>query len=718
MFDGQELIERFQALIREDASDTRRRKLIHAYYRQITLEDVDPDRSIYERSLKAGHKVLIRYLKGHPFKIRMEEPDGSEEWLWFRTDLFTYFIEQDIPRGTVKKALEDKSLQFIQRDLKQRFRALEPVREVLQSPITGYLAQRLIEGHIRELTALLLHDVADVLVSDVTEEEKVEILSESHSYTGEWTLTYQRYKFLKEQTENVRRQITDRIPENPIDLYPDARSMHRHFILHVGPTNSGKTHDSLIRFRAAERGIYLAPLRLMANEIYDQTNRLGVPCNMETGEEHILLEGAGHTACTIELLNPTEYYDVAVIDEAQMMEDQARGGNWTQAILGVLAPEIHVCMAPYAEQLAIRLIELCGDTYEVVRHERAVPLRLDSREFHFPEDVEKGDALIVFSKKSVLYVAAELRARHVSTSVIYGALPYDVRSNEVERFASGQTDVVVATDAIGMGLNLPIRRIVFLENTKFDGVERRPLKPSEIQQIAGRAGRYGKFEVGMYTAEFGKREIRRDYHTQVEELEKAYLKFPRTLISIPSPISVLLEQWAAMENPGLFWKGNIEEEIKLCKELEELSDDKLLIYDFAMIPFDTDDPDLHDIWLELFSIAEAGDDTYNILHYLAKRPYEGMDLDDLEHEHKKIGLLLYYSWKHSITEYSEALLERKHRVCEEMIRQLSRQNYAIRTCPACGRRLAWNWPYRLCNDCFEKEGNGRYRERRYRKGRR
>ena len=124
MFDGQELIERFQALIREDASDTRRRKLIHAYYRQITLEDVDPDRSIYERSLKAGHKVLIRYLKGHPFKIRMEEPDGSEEWLWFRTDLFTYFIEQDIPRGTVKKALEDKSLQFIQRDLKQRFRAL------------------------------------------------------------------------------------------------------------------------------------------------------------------------------------------------------------------------------------------------------------------------------------------------------------------------------------------------------------------------------------------------------------------------------------------------------------------------------------------------------------------------------------------------------------------------------------------------------------------
>ncbi len=718
MFDAQELIDRFRDLVQEDASDTRRRKLIHSYYRQITLQDVDPDRKLYDRYLKAGRKALIRYLKGHPFKIRMEEPDGSEEWLWFRTDLFTYFIEQDVPRGTVKKALEDKGLRFIEKDLKQQFRALEPVHEALSSPVTGYLAQRLIEGHIRELEALMMHDAADELVSALTEEEKVEILSESHSYTGEWTLTYQRYKFLKEQTENVRRQITDRIPENPIDLYPNARALERHFILHVGPTNSGKTHDSLIRFRAAEKAIYLAPLRLMANEIYDQTNRLGVLCNMETGEEHILLEGAEHTACTIELLNPQEYFDVAVIDEAQMMEDQARGGNWTQAILGVCAPEIHVCMAPYAEQLAIRLIELCSDTYEVVRHERAVPLRLDSREFRFPEDVEKGDALIVFSKKSVLYVAAELRARNVSTSVIYGALPYDVRSNEVERFASGQTDVVVATDAIGMGLNLPIRRIVFLENNKFDGMERRDLKPAEIQQIAGRAGRYGQFEIGLYTSEFGKREVRKAYHTQVEDLTKAYLKFPRTLISIPSPISVLLEQWASMENPGLFWKGNIDEEIKLCRELEEMSDDKLLIYDFAMIPFDTDDPDLHDIWLELFSIAEAGDDTYNILHYLAKRPYAGMELDDLEHEHKKIGLLLYYSWKHSITEYSEALLERKHQVCDEMIRQLSRQNYSVRTCPDCGRRLAWNWPYRLCNDCFEKEGNGRYRERRYRKGRR
>ncbi len=144
-----------------------------------------------------------------------------------------------------------------------------------------------------------------------------------------------------------------------------------------------------------------------------------------------------------------------------------------------------------------------------------------------------------------------------------------------------------------------------------------------------------------------------------------------------------------------------------------MSEDKTLIYDFAMIPYDSEDEDLHNIWLELFFIAEAGDDTYNILHYLSKKPYASMDLDGLEHEHKKIGLLLYYSWKYSITEYSEALLERKRQVSEEMMKQLSNQNYAQRRCPVCGRKLKWNWPYRVCDDCFGKEEARHHRGHRY-----
>ncbi len=97
-----------------------------------------------------------------------------------------------------------------------------------------------------------------------------------------------------------------------------------------------------------------------------------------TGEEEHIVEGATHQASTVEMMDPAWEYDVAVIDEAQMMQEEERGGSWTAAIMGVLAREVHVCAAPYAEQLLIRLIEYCGDTWEVVRHERMTPLIVET----------------------------------------------------------------------------------------------------------------------------------------------------------------------------------------------------------------------------------------------------------------------------------------------------------------------------------------------------
>ncbi|MCF0144800.1 MAG: glycosyltransferase, partial [Firmicutes bacterium] len=110
-------------------------------------------------------------------------------------------------------------------------------------------------------------------------------------------------------------------------------------------------------------------------------------------------------------------------------------------------------------------------------------------------NVEEGDALIVFSKKSVLYCAAELQSQGIHCSVVYGALPYEARKSEVERFLNKETTVIVGTDAIGMGMNLPIRRVAFLEDEKFDGTCKRPLTGEEIRQIAGRAGRLGMYPV-------------------------------------------------------------------------------------------------------------------------------------------------------------------------------------------------------------------------------
>lgn len=115
-------------------------------------------------------------------------------------------------------------------------------------------------------------------------------------------------------------------------------------------------------------------------------------------------------------------------------------------------------------------------------------------------DVQPGDALITFSKVGVLSVAEDLRQRGKEPAIIYGALPYSTRRKQMEGFLRGDMQYVVSTDAIGMGLNLPIRRILFMDTQKFDGVERRDLRPEEIQQIAGRAGRYGMYDRGYVGA--------------------------------------------------------------------------------------------------------------------------------------------------------------------------------------------------------------------------
>ncbi len=233
------------------------------------------------------------------------------------------------------------------------------------------------------------------------------------------------YPFTSHRREAQEAMLKE-IPETMPELFPRARTLKRHFILHVGPTNSGKTYDAVLACAQAQRGMYLAPLRLLAMEIAEKLNSQDVPCNMITGEEEQILPGAQHVASTVEMMD-FSWYDVAVIDECQMIDDRDRGWAWTQAILGVTAGVVHACMAPEAEALIIKLIKECGDTWEVVRHERATPLRMDEEDFVFPYDVREGDALVVFSRRSVLQAASVLEDDGLSVSVIYGALPYEAR---------------------------------------------------------------------------------------------------------------------------------------------------------------------------------------------------------------------------------------------------------------------------------------------------
>ena len=287
--------------------------------------------------------------------------------------------------------------------------------------------------------------------------------------------------------------------------FAKARAIVRHHHFYLGPTNSGKTHNALDALIKAKSGIYLAPLRLLAMEIRDRLVAAGVPCNLITGEERKMMEGAKHTASTIEMMHPNNQIDVAIIDEIQMLQDPDRGNAWTAALVGVPARQVFVCGSNAVTAPCIKVIEALNETYEITYLTRKTPLVLESesicgKRYSKPKlknHLQKGDAIIAFSRKDVLTFSARFRQWGYSTASIYGALSPEVRRTESERFSSGAADILVATDAIGMGLNLPIRRILFSNTHKFDGVASRLLNATEVRQIAGRAGRYGIYETGF-----------------------------------------------------------------------------------------------------------------------------------------------------------------------------------------------------------------------------
>jgi ATP-dependent RNA helicase SUPV3L1/SUV3 len=301
--------------------------------------------------------------------------------------------------------------------------------------------------------------------------------------------------------------------------FPLARALRRHMHFHLGPTNSGKTHEALLTLQQAKSGVYLAPLRLLAMEIRDRLMDAGVPCNLVTGEERILIPGARHTASTVEMMRPDHEVEVAVLDEIQMLQDESRGYAWTAALVGVPAKHVHVCGSDAVTAVCLRAVASMHETYEITRLERKTPLILENtslcgaryNRWDLKKHIQKGDAVIAFSRKDVLTLSARIRQWGLSVASIYGALSPEVRRTESHRFNSGAADVLVATDAIGMGLNLPIRRVVFSATQKFDGVASRDLNATEVRQIAGRAGRFGIYPTGYVNA-FEDNELRHLEH--------------------------------------------------------------------------------------------------------------------------------------------------------------------------------------------------------------
>lgn len=511
---------------------------------------------------------------------------------------------------------------------------------------------------------------------------------------------FRRYK--------VRNRILELVPARPEMEFAEVRELRRHFIFHIGPTNSGKTFQALERLKEAACGVYLGPLRLLALEVYERMNEMGVPCTMRTGQECIEEENSRVTASTIEMADFDENYDIAVIDEAQLVADTDRGHSWTKAVLGLRAEEIHICMSPAAEQVICHLVGLCGDDYEVRRYERKTELICEDRPFVFPDDVREGDALIAFSKKSVLDVAGRLEEAGVSSSVIYGSLPPEIRRRQTRLFNRGKTKVAVATDAIGMGLNLPVRRIVFLQADKFDGTSRRPLRTPEIKRIAGRAGRYGIYDKG-YVSAMGEQEleyIRERFEAPEESLTQVNLGFPQVLLDINAPLDELMKIWYSVTPSEPFVKENIDEALylyeqaKKCRNMIDGFENKHLLYRMITCPIDIKDRKVVALWLNYCKTWSAD---VSLERPVLRREKKG---GILQYETYYKQLDLYYQFSHRMQkEIDEEWLAAEREKTEMQIMNYlakGKQNYIAR-CRYCGKLLPLGSPFQVCDRCYGRK---------------
>jgi ATP-dependent RNA helicase SUPV3L1/SUV3 len=278
--------------------------------------------------------------------------------------------------------------------------------------------------------------------------------------------------------------------------FSTARAIERRITLVTGPTNSGKSHLALDRLAGATSGLALAPLRLLAHEFREALATRGVVASLATGEERITEPGSRHLAATVEMCPLHNPVEVAIVDEAQMLYDPDRGAAWTAAIMGAPAHHVFVLGAPDCAPMVRRIAALCGDPLDEITLLRKGPLVAASEAVPLA-NLGVGDAVVAFSRREVLDLRAALQAKGKRVAVVYGALSPEVRRAEAARFNSGEADILVATDAIGMGLNLNIRRVVFGALRKFDGTQSRDLLAQEVKQIGGRAGRYGKHETGI-----------------------------------------------------------------------------------------------------------------------------------------------------------------------------------------------------------------------------
>ncbi len=645
--------------------------------------------------------------------------DKAEERLheWVLTKKITdisgavFNLKKDLEKNfhQMRNKLKRSSVNKLENEVKAHFRS----KFSIKSDLGKVYKEKL---NVFFNTMLVEQGLKPELVSP-EEYERFYLQLETNIWKGELFLKKEFERFIQAVLALKRKDVSSTILRDYLGqfwLHAEARRMNRKIVYHMGPTNSGKTYHAIEALCKAAKGCYLAPLRLLASELFDTMNQKGVRTTLLTGEEVIEIPDTTHYASTIEMAKLQEKFDCCVIDEIQMLTDPQRGWAWTRALVNIQASEIHLCGDHSVLELVKQVLALCGDTLEVREYTRMTELKVMDHQIPLSQ-LQKNDALIVFSRRNALKYKADLEELDFKVSIVYGRLSPEVRREQARKFDEGETDIMVSTDAIAMGMNLPVKRIVFSALSKFVDDKELPLTYSEIKQIAGRAGRFNRFPVGHVTTlnrvEDGLRTLKNALAHHLNQSDKAmvgpdldiFKSVNHALEANSLPIlslSEFLRLFNTMTFQKPFYCVDMKEMIELAEMVEAADEERTLsyaeIFGFACAP------------VNLGLMEHVQYYLWILNHYVTNQLIINEPIDDrsdnIDYLETSIKCVELYQWlsrhfNNKNFDFDEkVLLENKSKAIERLNELLS--DKIGKTCSSCGCKMAANARFNICDECF------------------
>lgn len=504
----------------------------------------------------------------------------------------------------------------------------------------------------------------------------------------------------------------------------DKRLEQTRYIIHVGPTNSGKTYKAIQRLveigREDGSGVYLAPLRLLAHEVYEKlSEQLSIEkTELRTGE-HIIENETGNkniiSSRTIEMMDD-EFYDVVVIDECFMIADNQRGASWVRAIASAKAGEVHLISSLESLEIIKKLLTRLNRSFEVNEYERKTPLIMNPTPYDLSKKILDRSVFIVFSRRSVLYQKYLFEKKGCNVSVIYGNLPPEVKNEQIKKFISGENNVCISTDAIGMGMNIPCDHICFLEIEKFDGTDSRVLNSIEIKQIAGRAGRFGLSTEGIvYGANKPIHQIvDRGLKQQHNTINSCYVGVNFNFLKTLPQKRMIEKLWfykklnvIPKELSDFVFLENVEKYIDLSHH--ESIDSVEIEYAWALLNLPVHHENVF-FWRKIVDfIKNQKMISFEIQFGKTYKIKDGEALKDCELYVFKLDMLISLSNNKHLSEFIDNELvdkikESKESVVEKINKFILDKNLSsVKKCASCGKNVGIDWNHAKCNDCFRSE---------------